>query len=753
MDKNKLPTAQSVTGQRNTFYQFGRQCDPRTLLQTDYVKVHMGGGGAVDSSAIVKSYKEVNRDVMADLGVAQDGGQYYTSGKYDGVEHGDVIIRKQDGSVWQFGLLPGLPYILPEKKWNAYLAQVALKALRAGAIGVTLQEIGVFGDTGYEQAFRDEWKAFYGKEWSDQLWDDANLYFMGQHLRNYLSTEQIRQIFSTVKEQFPDAPCILANHTSVAYYGFMNACGNHDMAMLDVVDGIEAQTWSNTMEIAFGYEGQKAAHPFINGFFDYSYWANLGKQSQKPVYYITDPKGDGYTEVGKTLEECHSLYRHQLVSQLAFASVYRYNCVVWPDRSYNFGYDGGPLSTDGYRRIMNNIVSVQTQMEAYQEPVKTPNRAIKVGALVLDTACYQAGGPDGGADTDDQYGMFAGLMFHGLMVDAIPFGTGASKTEILEEYDLVIASYDTMKPVNDYCNERLHAYVENGGVLLFMGGKGTYEDMADSWWKKEGFVSPQDALISRLGITVSGRTKGIHGQMQAVSPLAQKMGAIAAGAAAMIGYDTVEGAQPLYEAGGKITAFEKEIGKGCFIYLGIDPVAFCEKGMGDVQFHMVKTLAAEKLSTAIESSHAISYYRGPYLGYHALADGCETEKGLYINMFDEDLPVVESLKVKKGESALLMDIREKAMSTRPVVLFAQGNHPTVAEFEDVTRVVTSGPEETQGAVRVFVPAGYTVATVSAVDGMGKDILMKQAFDETSRTLFIVYQNNIEKCIVDVTYQQ
>ena len=81
-------------------------------------------------------------------------------------------------------------------------------------------------------------------------------------------------------------------------------------------------------------------------------------------------------------------------------------------------------------------------------------------------------------------------------------------------------------------------------------------------------------------------------------------------------------------------------------------------------------------------------------------------------MFDEDLPVVESLKVKKGESALLMDIREKVMSTRPVVLFAQGNHPTVAEFEDVTRVVTSGPEETQGAVRVFVPAGYTVATVS-----------------------------------------
>lgn len=749
-----LPDSWENKKELHTFYQTGHTYDPRTLLQTDYVKVCVNMGNK-NVAALLDSYTKaiIRRDVAADLTVTQDVGNYYTSGRYDGKTHDDIILRKEDGSIWQFGLLPGLPYVLPTREWNDYLIDCARKAAEAGAIEIALQEIGIFGDSGYEKAFRNEWEEFYGTSWPHTLWSNPVHYFMGQHLRNFLYNRQVKQVFSSIKDEFPQVKCIIANHTSPAYYGFSNSVGNHDIAALDVVDGMEGQTWSNTIEIPFVYNGQNMARPFITGFLEYSYWANLSRQFPgKEFSFITDPKGDGYEE-SKTLEDCKELYKHQVISQLAFSNVYRYNSCVWPDRAYSHGYDGKPVATDAYRIIINNIVSLQTQMYKYQEPILTDNNSVNVGVMLLDTACYQAGGPGNGVNSNDFFGMVAGLMYNGLMVKAIPFGEVESKQSILNNYDIIIVGYDTMKPLSTLCNEKLENYIRGGGTVVYMGGQGAYEDLDLMWWRKAGFDSPEDELIYRLGIKATGRSKNLFGALKAVagSQLAEKIGDISRSSSAAVGYSTIEGANALYNISEKTVAFEKQVDKGYFVFLGLDPKAFCEPKKGEDLFKLVKEISEQKLSKKFDSKKYISYKRGPVYGFSALGGDCTTDKGTFIDMFDEKLSVVNSLKVKNGQSALLLDVAEKFNSTKPVVLYAQGANPAIAEYANITRVVTAGPANTMGTIRIYIPKGYEVSAVSAKNVTNKDALVSKEFDSSTRTLLVTYSNHINKVTVDVEY--
>ena len=137
IDKADLPTGWEAKKEMNTFYQTGSAMDPRTLLQTDFVKLSFIGNGInSDIPGMVKTYTEsaVPRAVIGDMALTTDCGECFTSGSYDGEEHKDIVLRKRDGSVWQFGLVPGLPYVLPTKEWNDYLAEIVLRTLDAGAL-------------------------------------------------------------------------------------------------------------------------------------------------------------------------------------------------------------------------------------------------------------------------------------------------------------------------------------------------------------------------------------------------------------------------------------------------------------------------------------------------------------------------------------------------------------------------------------------------------------------------------------------
>lgn len=729
-----------------TFYQTGTPFIPQTSLQTDGWKLFFATPESANALVTMPATASIRRAMFS---ANQDVGSYYTDGRFDGKTHEDDVYRKADGSIWQFGLLPGLPYILPTNDWNAYLTQMMRDAIEAGANQVSIEEVDIFSDSGFEQAFRDAWKVYYGEDWQAP-WSDPNLFFKAQKLKNHLNYQQVKTIFETIKSEYPDVSCFIADHTTL--YG--TTLNIHDALAMDCVDGIEGQTWSNTTEIPFRYNGSNQSVPFVSGFMGYGYWAGLAKAfPSKEVSVITDPKGDGYEQ--KTLEECKILYQHQLASQLAFSSVYRYNSCVWPDRSYNRSNDVAlePVSTDAYRTIMNNIISLQNKMVEYKgQKTVFANQTAKIGVVHLETSCYQFGGPQTSTNVSSFFGMVAGLLSNGIPVEPLPIGDVEAEDDILKDYDLLLVSYDTMKPMSALCNQRLQAYVENGGHIVYFGGQGDYEAIDASWWKEAGFDAPQDELFERLGVKTSGRQKKVTGQWTPVTgTAAQDIGAFQPSGMGVTGYQSIEGAEPLYKAGDVITAFRGEAGRGSFWYFGVDPLYFTDMNKGDALFNTLQKVVENDLGKTLVSAAGIQYKRGDVVGVSALKDDMVLSGGKFLSLFDETLKIADSFTVKKGFSDLYLDVTEKYQSEKPAVLFAQGNNPTIVEQSLATRIISKGPADTYGMARIFVPEGYAVGEVTAVNAAGKNAMVSQDYDADTQSLVVTYRNHIAKVTVDVSY--
>lgn len=724
----------------DTFYQTGAPRRPEIVCNADFVKYCVFGETALDPvklSRIIEGYAGAKRPlpVNVDFTPSVDHAGYYSSGRADGRAHEDVVVKRRDGKRWQFGLLPGLPYIFPSEEWNAHIANMAKNAVRAGAVGVTLQEIGVFGDTGYEDAFREAWKSFYGFDWPGQaLWDDKRYYFMGQNLRSVYMTRQCAQILGAVAREFPDARRVIANHSSPAYYPFSNAAANHDIMALPEVTGFEAQTWSNTMMIPFRFDGEEKARPFITGLYEYGYWSNLSRQfPSKDMFFITDPKGDGFDNV--TLDECYSLYSHQIASQLIWGNVYKYNVCVWPDRSYSAGFGGKPLSTEGFNAVINNVSTLQNRVKA-DEPVVTANRPARLAVVSHDTACFQCGGPDGGITNAGLYGLFAPFIFRGIICDVLPTGEADDEREILGEYDLILMSFDTIKPLSGRLIRRLADYVSGGGTVLCVSsdGKG-YDSLrgADKcglgWWLDKGYANPAEALLAACGVFPEGL---IYGKTPS--------------GAASAAYERAPGAEIIEtDESGRAVAFSAVYGKGRISYYGVSPELFAEAGCSEILYNLTARLLAER-GAELEVKPYIAYRRGDTAVFYAssgdlsldLASEPLTSGGVWFDIFDDRLPRIETLRLKSGASAVLCNAAGAISSDTPVVMFAPGHDARVTASSGSIEVGTSGPEGSTGTIKIYVPHGFEVTTIT-VDGVHADYTL----DRTSRELYIRYVNRAD----------
>lgn|GEM_PF-5354290 len=732
----------------NTFYQTGAHRTSNQICNADFVKFCVFGDIGLDPkrlAEVVDGYKNFGRPlpVNIDFTPSVDHAGYFTSGKYDGINHEDVVVKRRDGKRWQFGLLPGLPYIFPSNEWNAYIAEMAKNAIRAGAVGVTLQEIGVFGDTGYEESFRFAWAEMYGIDYPGQaLWDDKTFYFMGQYLRSVYMTRQCTQILGEIAREFPTAARVIANHSAPAYYPFSNAAANHDIMALSEVTAFEAQTWSNTMQIPFYYNGVEKARPFITGLYEYGYWSNLSRQfPSKEMFFITDPKGDGFERT--TLDLCHSLYRHQLAAQLIWRNVNKYNVCVWPDRSYSMTFGVESRSTPEFNAVINNVSALQGRMEK-GTPVITENRPAKIAVALLDTACFQCGGPDGGITNAGLYGLFAPFVSRGIICDVLPVGESDDECDIINEYELIIVSFDTMKPSSDKFINRLSDYIRRGGAVLCVSsdGKG-YDSLRATkpcglgWWLDRGCHNPAEALLSACHVKVSGLEYG-----RTPSGLATAS------------YEHVDGAEILErDESGKALAFAAGYGKGFITYYGVTPEQFAEAD-GSEKLYCLAARILESYGKKLPVKPYILYRRGEVASVYAasgnlsleLAADPTTSGGVWLDVFDAALSRIEKLTLVEGESAVLVDVSAATNSKVPAVMYAPMLGDTVKTMPDSLEVVVYGPDTSMGALKIFLPSDYELVSVTA-----DDIPTSYTLDKTACVLYIKYTSRSDGLTVRVEF--
>ncbi|MFC3804320.1 hypothetical protein [Cohnella sp. GCM10012308] len=721
-----------------TFFQTGQDYRTNLHLPVDAAAPYLISNKEPYENAIT-NYGNAGYEKMAMISFTHDFDNRYVGGFYDGSTHYDIVQKDAAGNLKQH--LGTHSYVTPTAGWNNYVRDQAVKAIGKGATTIILEEPEIFGDAGYEDAFKAEWLAYYGTAWADPAGSAAN-FLKASKLRNYLLQREINAVLGHIKTNYPAVKTYIAAHSQLSYFQWKNPYAGQEGLANAGVDGIVGQAWSNTMEGGVLYEGSSVSLPFENGYLDYSYFAQLGRANPgKDVALIIDPKGDGYA--AKSWDWLADMNAHQLAAAVSQPNAYRFEIPIWPERIMGIDENEAP---DGFKTAMANEITVLNDMHNYTSAIATSNRPLKAGILISDTTNWQAGGPGNTANQDSVYSLAMPLLHRGFLIDGVPLEGITAAANPLSQYDVVYVSYDLMKPQSSAYNIKLRDYVNGGGIVVYFGGRTPYENTPNQWWNSGGssYASPQDHLLSLFGIGATGRTAGT---LSSATLSAEAGSALAAGIGSLpstsgIGYIGYTGGSftPMYKQGTTTIAFEKSYGTGKFVYFGIDPYYFGNSASGSSKmFNIMQNIGSVYKSASVSVQNAIAYTRGPYKGIYSIS-GTAVETGKYIDVLDPDLQVVTTRKVAQGKSALLKDVSGIAVTTIPRVLFAQGNNPAVSESASSTVVTAKGASNSLGAIRILSKDGLVPQLATAVNGSGRSTLYSQEWDDESKSALIKYWN-------------
>jgi hypothetical protein len=146
--------------------------------------------------------------------------------------------------------------------------------------------------------------------------------------------------------------------------------------------------------------------------------------------------------------------------------------------------------------------------------------------------------------------------------------------------------------------------------------------------------------------------------------------------------------------------------------------------------------------------------RGPFnliaVMDESVSDEPYTATGLFIDLFDPQLPVVTEKTVKSGEQAFLFDLERVEDKTIPQVLAAASRSENEKQTMKSYSFTTKSPLNTTNAMRVLLPAEPKSGAIR--DAQGKSVENAAwSWDELSRTCLLGFENNPEGVNVSIKW--
>lgn len=472
--------------------------DPRIDLRTDGVLFHGHGGVSESRRAGLRDWQRFYDDVYLMWFIGSDAGRHYVEGRFDGVQRTDEIEAGPSGDLFQ---VDNRPYMIPTDTWNRYMQQLASDGIAAGATGIAPEEPLLHTQAGYSPAFRQAWEAFYGEPWRFPQ-GSRQAFWQASKLKSHLYLNAVETLLRYSKDEAARAGhnlrFILPIHSLVSHAAgnmiFPNGAAFH----LDELDGFIGQVWTGPIGWSLGkYEGRQLTRD--DGFFEsawvlYSSFANLVKGSDKQMYLLADPVED---DPRYRWDQYHLWYNQSLVSKLMFPWITDFEVMPWPDRIFLPGYStggGSPGPADYRTQLMVNIAALADMK--HQTDVSWDGGTEGIGVIIGDTITWQRGGP-WGSSMDSLNGLVLPLLRKGLPVQIVPVER-IGDAGYLDEYKVLLLSYDLWKPLDPAYHDALAAWVQQGGTLLFFEGNDRFNTV-DEWWRQAGYTAPVEHLLERLG--------------------------------------------------------------------------------------------------------------------------------------------------------------------------------------------------------------------------------------------------------------
>ena len=699
----KQETAQTV----KTIFQTSGQWKPLTDVRADAALVY----GTVDRPGLsfeqrLQSWRDKGYQTQFMTGVAWGEYQDYFLGKWDGdTTHLREGQRDKDGNEIAHGHL--IPYIVPTESFIRYMQETQIKrVIDAGITSIYLEEPEFWARGGYSEAFKEEWEKYYGFAWRPQHESPENTY-LSNKLKYYLYYNALDKIFTYAKEygrtKGLDVKCYVPTHSLVNYTSWQIVSPEASLASLDCVDGYIAQVWTGTSREPNFYNGVLRERVFENAYLEYGSMKSMTAPLNREMYFLTDPIEDR----AKDWSDYKINYQATFAAQLMFPDVDTYEVMPWPDRIYEGLYK--IAGTDRKERIPRAYsTQMQVMINTLNDIRKSENKingTHGIGVLMANSLMFQRFPNHNGYD-DPQFSSFYGqtlpLLKRGIPVELVHM-ENTPFAETFAGLKVLVMSYSNMKPMKSEFHKYIADWVRRGGVLVYCGEDiDPYQSVLE-WWNSDGnsYSAPSEHLFELLGMDKKA-SDGVYA-----------------------------------------------CDKGTVYVIRKDPKHFVLEDGGDGTYFSTISQAYHKAcGEEVEQKNYFIVNRSPYVVAAVLDESVSKEpltlQGLYIDLFDKDLPVLKEKILQPGEQGYLYDLNAVPDGVCAKVLCGASRIYEESVSGNSYTFVAKSPAETTNVSRILLPVKPSSVTVNGSE-------VDTQWDEDSKTLRFTFENDPDGVKVEIRW--
>lgn len=697
--------AQEKGPKEKTAFQTSNPWKPVTDVRADVaivysVKDHHGKAD-MSFEQRVQTWRDKGYTTHFMSGIAWGEYQDYFTGEWDGEWHLDEGQVTQKGDTIWHGRM--VPYIVPSMNFIDYMKEKVIKrVIDAGIDAIYLEEPEFWARAGYSEAFKKEWKEYYGFDWRPQHESAENTY-LANKLKYHLYYRAVEECFSYAKEygksKGMDVRCYVPTHSLVNYSQWMIVSPEASLASLSSVDGYIAQVWTGTSREPNYFNGQEKERVFETAFLEYGSMESMTAPTGRKMYFLTDPIEDW----PRDWADYKKNYQATFAAQLLYPMVADYEVMPWPDRIYEGLYRTSADSDEKEQIPRFYSTQMQVMVNTLNDMPRSENKVSGsqgIGILMSNSLMFQRFPTHQGYD-DPQlsnfYGQTLPLLKRGVPVKTVHI-ENASYAKTWQDVKLLIMSYSNMKPMEESAHGYIADWVKKGGTLVYCGRDEDPFQTVQEWWNTNGneFKTPSEHLFAKLGLEAP------------------------------------------------IQAGEYTYGKGKVVVIRKDPKEFVLEEGNDLEFvSTIKKIYDENASSEkLQFKNHFSLSRGPYEIISVVNENEDqapyTAKGKFIDLFDPEIPVLDEKKVNPGEQAFLYDIQRVKNPEVPQVLATAARIYDEVFTDNEYSLVAKSPKNTTNVMRVLLP--QKAETVEITDTTGQILAAETSWDEPSKTYFLSFEN-------------
>ncbi len=652
----------------------------------------------------VKSWKDRGYLTHFMTGSAWGDYQDYFMGKWDGKTHLDEgQVTCEGDTIWHG---KSAPYIVPSENFIHYMQERHIKrAIDAGIDAIYLEEPEFWARAGYSEAFKREWKEFYGTDWRPQHESAENTY-LSNKLKYHLYYRALNEMFTYAKEygksKGMDVRCYVPTHSLINYSQWQIVSPEASLASLPCVDGYIAQVWTGTSRVPNYYDGLEKERVFENAFLEYGCMESMTAPTQRKVYFLTDPIEDRVRD----WEDYRRNYQATFTAKLLYPQNNNYEVMPWPERIYEGWYKSTPDSDEKIQIPRFYSTQMQLMIHALNNMPVSDNRingSSGISVLMANSLMFQRT-PQPVSGYDDPlfsnfYGQVLPFIKRGVPVHLMHMENVANPDN-WEGTKVLLMSYTNMKPLDASAHQYIADWVEKGGVLVYVSTDSDSFQQVEEWWNQgdNKFKAPSEHLFQLMELP----------------------------------QDANEG--------------EYTVGKGTVCVIRQDPKQFVLHKNGDgTLVETVKRLYETKTDMGGLSFKNYFYLeRGAYDLVSVLDESVTSDpyrlEGTLIDLFDPSAPLLSEKVIYPGEQAFLLDVNRVSNPEKPQVLCAAAHVTDEKVISHSYQLTAKGPLNTTNVMRILLPSAPIQVVVCDVKGE-KVVTASNEWDEKSRTLFLSFEND------------